>query len=62
MATHDMEVYLAKDRKWATTNTKVTHATVKQMITVEEHRRKLYMDSNFSSPDLYGLTKQKINC
>jgi hypothetical protein len=58
--TFDMEVYLVKDRKWATTNTKVPHATVKQMVRVEGHGHKLYMDNKFSTPD--DLTEQKINC
>ena len=63
MATYDMEVNLAKDRKRATTNMTVIHATMKQMIRVKGHGRKLYMDNYFSSPDLYNeITAEKINC
>jgi hypothetical protein len=53
--TYDMEVYLGKDRKRAMMDMTVTHATVKQLTRrVQEQGCKLYMDSYFSSPDLYS--------
>jgi hypothetical protein len=53
--TYDMEVYLGKDRKRATTHMTVTHATVKQRTRrVQRRGHKLYMDNYFSSPDLYN--------
>ena len=57
--TYDMEVYSGKDRKRATIDMTVTHATVKQLIrSVQGRGHKLYMDDYFSSPDLYNdLTK-----
>ena len=42
MATHDMVVYLGKDRKWATKDITAFHATVKQLtLRVKGHGHKL---------------------
>jgi len=44
----DMEVYIAKDRKRATTDITATHATVKQMTRIEKgHDHKSHMDNYF---------------
>jgi hypothetical protein len=60
VATHDIEVYLGKDRQRATTDMTTTHATVKQLTRkVKGHGHKLYTDNYFSSPVSYNdLTKQ----
>jgi hypothetical protein len=48
-----MDVYLEKDRKWATTDMTATHAAVKQLSRkVKGCGRKFYKDNNYSSPDL----------
>ena len=61
--TYDMELYLGKDRKQATSDMTATHATVKHLSRkVRGCGHKLYMDSNYSSPDFYSdLTKDKVN-
>jgi hypothetical protein len=58
-----MEVYLGKDRKRATPDMTATNATVKQLSrNVKGCGHKLYIDNNYSSPDLYSdLTKERIN-
>ena len=43
-----MEVYLGKDRKYATTDMTAAHATVKQLTRAAKgHDHKLYMDNCF---------------
>jgi hypothetical protein len=52
LATHDMEVYLGKDKKCTTTDMTAIHGTVKQLTRkVKGHGRKLYMDHHFSSDE-----------
>jgi hypothetical protein len=60
--TYDMKVYLGNDRKQATTDMTATHVAVKQLSrNVKGCGHKLYMDSNYSSTDLYSdLTEDKL--
>jgi hypothetical protein len=49
-----MRVYLGKDRTYTTDTITVTHTTVVGLMRrVENVGQKIYMDSFFSSPDLY---------
>ena len=58
--TYDMNVYLGKDRQRAEQHLTATHSTVTSLTKgVEGFRHKLYMDSFFSSPDLYDDLAQK---
>ncbi|XP_023719041.1 piggyBac transposable element-derived protein 4-like [Cryptotermes secundus] len=62
--THDMKVYLGKDRTRADRDVTATHATVRDLCRrVERVGHKPYMDSFFSSPDLFDeLMTKKISC
>jgi hypothetical protein len=59
-----VRVYLGKDRTCTTDTMTATHATVAGLTRrVENVGHKLYMDSFFSSPDLFDdLHSRKINC
>jgi len=60
--TYDMNVYLGKDRQRAAQHLTATHNTVANLTRgVEGSGHKLYMDSVFSSPDLYDDLAQKKN-
>jgi hypothetical protein len=61
--THDMRIYLGKDRQNITQMMTVTHVIVIRLTRKEEGvDHKLYMD-NFSSPDLFDdLHTRGINC
>ena len=60
--TYDMNVYLGKDRQRAEQHLTATHSTVTSLTKgVEGCGHKLYMDSFFSSPDLYDLAQKKIS-
>jgi hypothetical protein len=57
--TYDMNVYLGRDRQMPEHLT-ATHSTVTGLTNgVEGFGHKLYMDSFFSSPDLYNDLAQK---
>jgi hypothetical protein len=60
--TYDMNVYLGDQRKNAAGDVTATHGTVVQLVgRVENKGHKLYMDSYFSSPQLfYDLCNRKI--
>ena len=62
--THDMNVYLCKDRQRAAQHLTATHETVTNPTRgVEGFGHKLYMDNFFSSPDLFDdLAQKKISC
>ena len=52
--TYDMNIYLGKDTQRAKQHLTVTHSTVTSLTKgLEGFGHKLYMDSFFSSPDLY---------
>ena len=52
--TYDMKVYLGKDRQSTAQHVTATHATVTELTRkIEERGHKLYMDSFFSSPELF---------
>ena len=59
-----MNVYLGKDRQRAEQHPTATHTTMTNLTRgVEGFGHKLYMDSFFSSPDLYDdLAQKKILC
>jgi len=60
--TYDMNVYLGKGRQRAEQHLTATHSTVTSLTKgVEGCGHKLYMDSFFSSPDLYDLAQKKIS-
>ena len=49
-----MKVYLGKDRQRTVQHVTATHATVTELTRkIEERGHKLYMDSFFSSPELF---------
>ena len=62
--TYDMNVYLSKERQRAEQHLTATHSTVTSLTKgVEGFGHKLYMDSFFSSPDLYNdLAQKEILC
>jgi len=62
--THDMNVYLSKDRQRAAQHLTATHATLINLTRgVEGFGHKLYMDNFVSSPDLFDdLAQKKIYC
>jgi len=59
-----MEVYLGKDRERKTQHVTKTHATVTELTRkAEERGHKLYMDSFFFSPELFGeFVSKQIYC
>jgi hypothetical protein len=62
--TCDMQVYLGKDRTQVTADMTATHPIVKRLTRlIEGYGREVYMDSFFSSSDLFDdMTKRKISC
>jgi len=61
---YDMNIYLGKDRQRAEQHLTAKHSAVTSLTKgVEGFGHKLYMDSFFSSPDLYDdLAQKKILC
>ena len=58
--THDMNVYLGKERQREAQHLTATHATVTNLTRgVEGFDHKLYMNNFFSSPDLFDDLAQK---
>ena len=62
--TYNIKLYLGEDEQLTSQHLTAQHATVRELTKkVEGRGHKLYMDSFFSSPDLFDeLTKKKINC
>ena len=62
--TYDMKVYLGKDRQRTAQHVTATHATVTELMRkIEGRGHKLYMDSFFSSPELFDdLANKQIYC
>jgi sorbitol-specific phosphotransferase system component IIBC len=62
--THNMTVYLGKDRKLVTPTMTTTHQTVAGRLRKTENLgNKLYIDNAFSSPELFDdLHTKVINC
>ena len=62
--THDMKVYLGKNRQRTAQHVTANHATVTELTRkIQASGHKLYMDNFFSSPELFGdLAKKQIYC
>jgi len=62
--TYDMTVYLGRDRQHTVQHLTATHATVSELTEkIQGRGHKLYMDSYFSSPDLFDdLATKQIYC
>jgi hypothetical protein len=64
MDTHDMKVYLGKDRQCMAQHVTATHATMTKLMRKTKRRRhELYMDNFFSSLEIYDdLANKQIYC